>query len=341
MTEVFELKPRIVAKVIAFSICVRTGQTIITYELEYQRFIHAEFMTHREFSRNAMSSRAIPIKKMIEQVRNNPAKPVHWGKNQPGMQANEELTGLSRKNVELLWEGAAEFAALQAETMDHLGAHKQVANRILEPFQYMKTVMTTTSLVNWNWLRDHEDADPTIRALAVAMIEALEAFGEPTVLKAGEWHMPYVNVIRDCTGKLLYLKGKLPELSQKTQVLETLTLEEALMVSSSCCAQVSYRLLDETLEKAIKVYDRLVNSIPVHASPFEHQATPIAESTKETCNDYGNGERYYFGKNINQPDPRTWQEGITHVTREGKLCSGNFTNFIQHRQLIPNNVKRG
>ena len=328
MTKVFELKPRIVAKVIAFSICARTGQTIITYELEYQRFIHAEFMTHREFSRNAMSSPAIPIKKMIEQVRNNPAKPVHWGKNQPGMQANEELTGLSRKNVELLGEGAAEFAALQAETMDHLGAHKQVANRILEPFQFMKTVMTTTSLLNWDWLREHGDADPTIRALAVAMIEAKKLFGPPVVLQPGEWHTPYYN------------DGFFKPAITGVDVYGN-TLADALAISSSCCAQVSYRLLDDTFDNAKMIYGKLVESEPVHASPFEHQATPIAESTKETCNDYGNGERYYFGKNINQPDPRTLEKGITHVTREGKFCSGNFTNFIQHRQLIPNNVKRG
>lgn len=334
MTEVFELKPRIVAKVIAFSICVRTGQTIITYELEYQRFIHAEFMTHREFSRNAMSSRAIPIKKMIEQVRNNPAKPVHWGKNQPGMQANEELTGLSRKNVELLWEGAAEFAALQAETMDHLGAHKQVANRILEPFQFMKTVMTTTSLLNWDWLREHGDADPTIRALAVAMIEAKKLFGPPVVLQPGEWHTPY------------YAHGfwKPYEDFGEGVFIDQFgnTLEDALAISSSCCAQVSYRLLDDTLEKAKMIYGKLVESEPVHASPFEHQATPVEETKYETFNDYGDGQKYYFGKNVNiTSSPATWQEGITHVTREGKLCSGNFTNFIQHRQLIPNNVKRG
>ena len=221
--------------------------------------------------------------------------------------------------------------------MDEAGAHKQVANRILEPFQYMKTVMTTTSLVNWNWLRDHADADPTIRALAVAMIEALEAFGEPTVLQPGEWHVPYVERSWH-TRKITY---HLKDEYGLVEIDKCFTLQEALEISSSCCAQVSYRLLDDTLEKAKMIYGKLVESEPVHASPFEHQATPVAATEKEVCNDYGNGERYYFGKNINQPDPRTWQEGITHVTREGKLCSGNFTNFIQHRQLIPNNVKRG
>lgn len=312
------------AKVIAFSICARTGQTIITYELEYPRFIHSEFMTHREFSRNAMSSRAIPIKKMIEQVRTNPAKPVHWGKNQPGMQAKMELPEPWRSEVEAEWEEAARNAANNAEAMDILGSHKQIANRILEPFQFMKTVMTTTSLVNWDWLREHGDADPTIRALALVMIEAKAAFGEPTVLNAGDWHVPY------------FVNG------HWLQNWNSVSLEDALAISSSCCAQVSYRLLDDTLEKAQMIYDKLVESEPVHASPFEHQATPIEETKYETFNDYGDGQKYYFGKNVNiTSSPATWQAGITHVTREGKFCSGNFTNFIQHRQLIPNNVKRG
>ncbi|WOZ57516.1 thymidylate synthase [Pseudomonas phage vB_PseuGesM_254] len=329
MTEVFELKPGIRAKVIAFSICARTGQTIITYELEYQRFIHAEFMTHREFSRNAMSSRAIPIKKMIEQVRNNPAKPVHWGKNQPGMQANVELDNRERGIVEDQWHSAAINAANSAATMDQYGAHKQVANRILEPFQWMKTVMTTTSLVNWDWLRDHADADPTIRALAVAMIEAKAAFGKPTVLNVGDWHVPYYGngVWRDSG----YCNGDMEPVYNKRD--STSTLANALAISSSCCAQVSYRLLDDTREKAQMIYGKLVESEPVHASPFEHQATPIEP--------YATARKPYLPARNCHTMPMGWQKGITHVTREGKFCSGNFTNFIQHRQLIPNNVKRG
>ena len=52
--------------------CLVHYANLWTFELTYPRYIHSEFMTHRVFSRNASSSRAIPVKRMIEQVRNNP-----------------------------------------------------------------------------------------------------------------------------------------------------------------------------------------------------------------------------------------------------------------------------
>jgi hypothetical protein len=68
----------ITAKVIADSIadgCPR----LITLQLRYPRFIHSEFMTHRAFSRNASSSRAIPVERLIQDVIDDPAMPVYWG----------------------------------------------------------------------------------------------------------------------------------------------------------------------------------------------------------------------------------------------------------------------
>ena len=133
----------ITAKVIEDSISPH-GKRITTLQLRYQRFFHSELLTHRSFSRNSSSSRAIPVAKMIEQVRNDPAMPVHYGANQPGMQAKAELEGEDRENAVRAWEQAAYYAALVAEQMAELGLHKQVANRILEPFQFMSTVVTAT-----------------------------------------------------------------------------------------------------------------------------------------------------------------------------------------------------
>ncbi|WYV99751.1 thymidylate synthase [Pseudomonas phage vB_PpuM-Roomu-2] len=297
---------QITAKVIAYSRCKRTGRKIATFEFEYPRFIHGELMTHRLFSRNAASSRAIPIKKMIEQVKNNPAFPIHWGKNQAGMQANEELNPVLRKVAIYLWKNAAKLAAGAAEGMDRIGLHKQVVNRVLEPFQIMKTVVTSTCWENWNWLRFHKDAQPEIRELARVAIEALEAYGNPRDLEPGQWHVPYWN-----SG---YWTDKCG-----------VSLEEALMVSASCCAQVSFRLLNDGLEKAKEIYGKLVESEPVHASPFEHQATPMYEP------------EFYCGDCQQQPE---WEDGVTHADRQGRFWSGNLLGFVQHRQLIPNNVKQ-
>lgn len=322
------------AKVIQRSKCAESGKEIVTFELVYPRIIHSELLTHRMFSRNSASSRAIPILKVIEMVRDNPAFPSHWGKNQPGMQAREELEGYELAATKLLWFDAAQTAAQYAEGMASLGAHKQVANRITEPFQWMKVVLTYTEGNNWYWLRDHEDADPTIHELARKMWQALEDWGSAWVLQHGEWHVPYVSRMRS-GGKTKYFTEVW--LGEDEHEVQYLTAEEALAVSASCCAQVSYRTLDMSLSKAQMIFGRLVESEPVHASPFEHQATPMK---------YANGLQQTFAY-INKPtdewtqDDTEWERGVTHMDRELNYWSGNFCSWIQHRQLINNNVRKG
>lgn len=248
----------IIAKVIEDSVA-DNGVRLTTLQLMYPRFIHAEFMTHRVFSRNSSSSRAIPVAKMIEQVRNNPAMPIHWGKNQPGMQANEQLSGKALENTIANWRQAAINAADVAEFMAMDGAHKQVANRILEPFQYMHVIVTATEWQNYFHLRAHPDAQPEIHELAIQMKRAMDA-SEPRHLEGGEWHMPYVRWI------------------ERTE----LDLEVCLKISAARCARVSYLTHDgqtPLIEKDLELYERLVGSKPLHASPIEHQATPMTDAS--------------------------------------------------------------
>jgi len=293
------------AKIIADSISVY-GDRITTFELEYPRFIHSEFMTHRQFSRNAASSRAIPVNKMIEHVVANPAEPTHWGKNMAGMQAKEELQEQELSQVKALWNEAKETACKIALKMQEQGAHKQIVNRILEPFQIIKVVMTTTEIQNFFYLRAHPDAQPEIKALAELMLEEYNK-SKPRHLSSGKWHVPYYN------------EGYWPD-------QQGVTLEEALAISASCCAQVSYRKLDKSLEKAKDIYKRLVETKPVHASPFEHQATPMVVNSLDS------------GCSL---EPEDWQNGTTHMDKKGRLWSGNFRGWIQHRQIIPGHVYEG
>ena len=298
------------AKVIKDSISP-DGVHITTLELEYPRIIHSELMTHRVFSRNSASSRAIPVSKVIELVESNPAMPVHWGKNQAGMQAKEELDDLNKESVRQLWLEAAKQAVSIAKVMADIGAHKQVVNRILEPFQHMKVVVTSTEWANWDWLRDHPDADPTIHALAKEM-KRVRNESTPEELFYGEWHLPYVTSERS---KVYAERNYFDEHG------EPITLEQARMVSASCCAQTSYRKQDGSLEKAEDIFKKLVESEPCHASPVEHQATPV----DLTCSPY---------------EPEYWKmKGVTHMDRDFTLHSGNFRGWIQFRQLIPNNAK--
>lgn len=303
------------AKIIAWSRSAVTGKDIITWELIYPRFIHSEVMTHRVLSRNAASSRAIPIQKVIDLVRENPAMPIHWGKNQPGMQSKEELEHPNIEYVKQDWLDVAEKACYISEDMMTMGLHKQVANRILEPFQWMKVVVTGTEWENFYWLRHHEDAQPEFKYLCELMLEEKEKFSGVADLQPGEWHTPYY-------GAGYWIEG-----------LDD-SLEDALAISMSCCAQVSYRTLDDSLEKAKRVVERLnldgKDGNPVHSSPSEHQATPMKEIV----------DRGEYDKMVNVSNySDTWEEGITAYHKELGFMSGNLAGWIQYRQLIPNNTK--
>lgn len=285
---------------------IHDEKRIITFELEYPRFIHAELMTHRMFSRNAASSRAIPVVTMHEHIKNNPALPVHWGVNQPGMQAKEELVGVDLEYAKQLWHKAKDDALFNASQLAAVGVHKQIANRGTEAYQMMKTVVTSTEWENWYELRDHEDAQPEIRELAQCMLIAQQA-SSPMPLKMGEWHVPYVTRAR-CRfdASVQYFVND-----------KEVSIEDARIISASCCAQVSYRKSDDGIEKARMIFDKLINSRPQHASPIEHQATPMHRRAALFDT--------YF---------KHWEPGITHMSNIGLYGSGNFYGWIQFRQLL-------
>lgn len=248
------------ATIIADSIS-ESGDRLTTMQLKFHRFILPEFNTHRVFSRNASSSRAIPVTKMIEQVETNPAMPIHWGKNQPGMQAKEELNAVDQLVATSLWHKAAECAADIAERMILLGLHKQVVNRILEPFQHIHVVVTSTEWANFFGLRCHPDAQPEMQALACAMREALNG-STPIPRANGEWHLPYVTDEEREKHPLTYLRD----------------------MSAARCCRVSYLKHDGTnpdIKDDLLLCEKLKSSRPIHASPFEHVATPLPDGDAE------------------------------------------------------------
>ena len=157
-----------------------TKSRITTFVLTYQRFIHAELLTHRVFSRNSASSRAIPTAKYIEMVESNPSMPMEWGKNRPGMQSTELLSSEDEAAAKQIWLDAAKDAVKNARRLAELKAHKQVANRLLEPFLYITTVLTGTEWDNFFALRVHEDAQPEIRELATRMKKLYESESQPS-----------------------------------------------------------------------------------------------------------------------------------------------------------------
>lgn len=287
------------------------GNRLTTMRLRYPRWIHAEGRTHRllrigeeepllpderrtpslmedpNLSRNAASSRAIPVHRMIQSVLDDPAEPLYWGKNQPGMQASEELTGAELEQAKFFWRSAMQAAILHAKMLAEIGAHKQIVNRVLEPFMHIEVLVSATEWTNFFALRMDKAAEPHICWLAHTMYSAM-LNSVPKLLRPGEWHLPFVA----------------PDESARLH-------SELIRLSVARCAHLSYEtagdgvFIDKAM--ALRIYEKLVGSKPMHASPAEHQATP---------------DRYLDDRAL-RPE---WANPALH---------GNFKGWQQFRKMLP------
>lgn len=227
------------------------GDKIATIVARYPRFIHSELMTHKDPSRNASSSRAIPFKTMLKLTRKDMAAPIFWGANQPGMQAHTELTGFAKWAAIFLWHLTGHIVLTMAWLMSFTKVHKQIINRMIEPWTYINVQITCT---NWSWLDLRMDpaAQPEFQALARSIQEVLNGAAYQ-VLKEGEWHLPWVH-----HGEAM-----------------TLGVSRLKKISGARSARLSYTPVGEVktnLNKDLTLADGLLAQL--HLSPFEHQATP-------------------------------------------------------------------
>lgn len=317
------------AEIIADSINLK-GCRLTTYILEYPRFVHAELMTHRMFSKNAASSRAIPIEKMIQQVIDNPAIPVWWGANQSGMSAKEELDntksfpryqilGSGLKNTPMYigdltnketakkhWLEARDTAIKYVQGLNKLGLHKQIANRILEPWFNIRIILSGTEFENFFALRAHPDAQPEIQALAYKMLEEYNK-SEPKQLKVGEWHIPFgdniqIPKIMDILSKGIEMESLNGfDLENPNEIMKMIGIK----ISIARCARVSYFNYEgkDDYEADIKLCDRLFGNIPRHLSPTEHVAQ-ATDDDKFIANFRGWRQYRYFFLDQNLSDSR-------------------------------------
>lgn len=293
------------------------GKRLTTLKLRYPKYVHSELMTHRVLSRNASSSRAVPVKWLLHEARDDVlrAEPCTWDRNRPGMQGAEPLEGMALEQCRTAWKNAALAAAAHAELMDRHGAHKQNVNRVLEPFTHINVVVTATEWDNFFGLRLDKAAQPDMRALAVAMWEARKAT-TPQQLEPGEWHLPFVDhgVDYDAVHMKYGIDGKtaIPNVSADDHLL--------IRISVARVARVSYESFvtgkRSTVEEDLKLHDMLLSS--KHLSPFEHQATPDVWVTEDQAiKAYGDGD---------EPCPLIgWQKPNEH---------GNFVGWRQNRKMI-------
>lgn len=238
------------AKIIADTINPNKDR-VTTFLLTYPRFIHSEIMTHRAFSRNAASSRAIPIDKIIDQVRNNPAMPIRWGKNGKGMQDHGSMTESEESICKESWIAAANSAADRAESLKSLGLHKQIVNRVLEPFMWMTTLVTATEWENFFALRLHKDAQPEFQHLSHIMLKNY-VNNVPRSAVWGDWHIPFGD-----------------------QLEESYDVNTRLKIATARAARTSYLTITGTIDvkRDIDLHDALAES--GHWSPFEHSCFAV------------------------------------------------------------------
>ena len=261
------------AKVIADSVNSNRVR-LTTLELVYPKFIHAEFMTHRVFSRNASSSRAIPVSRQLKNVMKNPVSPIRWGSHAKGMQAGEDIDSFKQRVAEILWTMHRLHSVTVAYLLGKLGVHKQHVNRLVEAHTLIKVVVTSTDWANFFSLRMQEDVQPEMLSLASDIHFAMES-STPYYLQVDEWHLPYITPTDRIDAEI-----KLSDINvgRAGQAVTDEAVEEYLIyVSVARCARVSYTSFGNDsrgIEDDFALGQRLINTQPLHASPMEHQAKP-------------------------------------------------------------------
>lgn len=300
-------------RILADSISL-AGHRLITFECTFPRIILAEVNTHRVFSRNSASSRAISVKRMIEMAETDPYIPSHWGKNEKGMSASEQLSPSDVILARDVWlRGRDRAVAIAREMLERFDLHKQLVNRVIEPYVWHTAVITATDWSNWYHQRDNRHAHPDIQEMARAM-KACEQESEPRVLSHDDWHLPFINVTDEAEVAAWSTKQPTGD-----RLPSQLASERLVRISVARCARVSYLTQDgkRDHEDDVKMYDRLVG--PGHMSPLEHVARPMKPS-----------ELAYFARAVVH-----FEDGEWTATGAVRNDLGNLNGWVQHRKEIP------
>lgn len=337
------------------------GDRLTTFVVTFPRIVLAEFNTHRMFSRNSASSRAIPFEKMVKSVEENPFVPIAWQKDHKGMQGTEYLTELENQDCIKRWLEARDNAIIEAKKLSSRMVTKQLCNRLLEPFMWHTTLVTATELNGFfelrcpkytfgsktdnpkSWrskkdaIKDFPDwitrndlfwysmnesqAEIHIQALAEVMWDSYNE-STPKELKAGGWHIPFGDQI-EFEGLLKYASSVGSE--EDPTKFEKLPIK----IATARCARVSYTVVGEEDKKPnhendIKLHDRLLDS--KHFSPFEHCAKAM--------------DNYEYNSYVRGIiEPRDFYEDFEYVVepldfRDSQGWCRNYRGFIQYRELI-------
>jgi thymidylate synthase ThyX len=300
------------------------GSRLTTFIVTYPRAIHSEIMTHRMLTKSSASSRAIPTEKLIQRVLDDPWIPEYIGANQKGMQAGTELPEWKRTAAVGEWLTCRDAAVAQARQLVALGAHKQIVNRILEPWMFITVIISGTEWDNFFGLRTHEAAEPHFQHIARMMRDAREA-STPKVLVKGDWHLPLI-FDED------YEAAILADPTHPTTVMENL-----VKISVGRCARVSYLNHEgkRDVQADIDLHDRLMVQRPLHAAPAEH----VAQAMDWPGGDSKGFETPQAARSALVAMLRAKEQHRTAYTPAlALLCaqmqSGNYMGFTQYRKTL-------
>lgn len=335
---------KITSKIVTHSIRESSRDELITFQVVFPRIILPEVLTHRAFSRNTSSHRAVPFNKVLEIVKDNPFIPIAFQKNHKGMQGFEYFT--NEEDIEkckLGWLQARNKAVETSKTLYDGEVTKQLCNRLLEPYMWCTMLITTSKegldnffklrcpnyngCKSWKELCDLDSnynmetpilerlklskstAEIHIQTLAEVMYDGYNE-SKPKVLKGNDWHIPFESQIeKDYPGIDLFDKIK---------------------VATSLTARVSYTVIPGTKELSIdkhkELYQLLIDES--HQSPQEHCAVCM---DKQEYNCFIKGMRKPIRETINS----TNTEYVYNINTFG-YCN-NFRGFIPLRYIIDNN----
>lgn len=288
------------------------GERLTTVVVTLPRIVLAELNTHRVFSRSSASSRAIPVQKQIDRLRVDPFIPVYWGKNQKGMQADEELSSEQILRALEIWGRAREESIRAAEELLEIGVHKQITNRRLECDMWHTVIITATEWDNFDHLRRDKDAQPEIRKAADMIWEARQTSHpiERDTTGTG-WHLPFTDFDDHHLGT-----------------------EALIQVSVGRSARVSYLNHDGKRDHQADI-DLAARCRKGHMAPWEHVARPMTEDEREMFRRIKwipNPAVTHLSHQLTpqaQPTPPRWIEGGV------ERFLGNFNGWVQARKLIP------
>lgn len=285
-----------------------TGHRLTTFQVTYPRIVLAEMNTHRMFSRNTSSSRAIPVQKQIAKVGDDPFIPVSFGKNQRGMVASTDLNDKEASIARDVWQDAIDGAVDCAICLTDLEVHKQLANRVIEPYTWITQIITATDWDNFWKLRCAPEAQPEIRTIAEMMLDAYQHQTELPQVGYDYWHLPLTT-------------------EEERDFYSNKTLTK---ISIGRCARVSYLTHDGTRDPDadIALYARLWES--GHLSPFEHVARPFSEYEIEFINEV----RYFIQKHPNHASQFGAQQSQFGYIYNHLDYVGNLKGWVSKRMSL-------